>query len=118
MNGVQVQVQALRRLVKTVPQDDVLLAALTPKEALSFAARLTLPGNTTKRERDSKVESVLSLLHLDAEVATTRIGDINSRGLSGGQRKRESVGLEILSDPAVLLMDVSCPRGCELAEWE
>ena len=90
-----------RGLIRTIPQDDVLLAGLTAREALMYAAELSLPAADCRR----RVEQVLSQLSLGPELAQTKIGSVHSRGLSGGQRKRVSIGIELLADPAVLLVD-------------
>ena len=90
-----------RGLIRTIPQDDVLLAGLTAWEALMYAAELSLPAADCRR----RVEQVLSELSLGPELAQTKIGSVHSRGLSGGQRKRVSIGIELLADPAVLLVD-------------
>ena len=90
-----------RGLIRTIPQDDVLLAGLTAAEALMYAARLSLPRAACAR----RVQQVLSELSLGPELAQTKIGSVHARGLSGGQRKRVSIGIELLADPAVLLVD-------------
>jgi len=83
----------------------VLLAGLTALEMMMFAARLSLPRGTSGAERRARVEEVLTMLHLSEDNARTKIGSVDSRGLSGGQRKRVSIGVELLADPAVLLLD-------------
>ena len=90
-----------RGLIRTIPQDDVLLAGLTAAEALHFAAQLSLRRAACK----ARVAAVLAQLSLGPELAHTKIGSVHSRGLSGGQRKRVSIGIELLADPAVLLVD-------------
>ena len=90
-----------RGLIRTIPQDDVLLAGLTAAEAPHFAAQLSLPRAACK----ARVAAVLAQLSLGPELAHTKIGSVHSRGLSGGQRKRVSIGIELLADPAVLLVD-------------
>ena len=66
-----------------------------------YAAQLSLPRSAQK----PRVKQVLNELSLGPELARTKIGSVDSRGLSGGQRKRVSIGLELLADPAVLLVD-------------
>lgn len=94
-----------RRLIVTVPQDDVLLAGLTPREMLGYAACLVLPRTLSKGARMARVDAVLTDLNLCGDDTSTRIGSADERGLSGGQRKRVSIGLELLTNPAVLLCD-------------
>lgn len=94
----------MRGLVCNVPQEDVLLAGLSPLEMLSYAAELRLCGMSAP-QRKQRVLEVLRRLHLSDEEIHQRIGDVEERGLSGGQRKRVSIGLELLVAPRVLLVD-------------
>jgi ABC-type multidrug transport system ATPase subunit len=82
-----------------VPQDDTLHHRLSIHEALSFAARLRLPEGHTKEDREAAIASVLAQVELD-DIADRRIGN-----LSGGQRKRAAVALELISKPELLLLD-------------
>lgn len=82
-----------------VPQDDTLHHLLSIEEALSFAARLRLPEGHTKEEREAAISGVLGQVGLD-DIRERRIGN-----LSGGQRKRAAVALELISDPELLLLD-------------
>ena len=82
-----------------VPQSDILHTQLTTQSALQFGAALRLPGDTTSKERDLRVQEVMEKLEL-GERANLRISK-----LSGGQRKRASIGLELLTSPDVLLLD-------------
>eukprot|EP00300_Choanocystis_sp_HF-7_P015703 c19145_g1_i3.p1 GENE.c19145_g1_i3~~c19145_g1_i3.p1 ORF type:complete len:537 (+),score=140.57 c19145_g1_i3:11-1621(+) len=87
-----------------IPQDDVLLTGLTARETLMFAARLRLPSALTAKQRRARVGVLLQKLGLE-ECADTRVGSVDKRGLSGGQRKRVSIGLELLTNPSVLFVD-------------
>mmetsp|Transcript_32842 Transcript_32842/g.54250 ORF Transcript_32842/g.54250 Transcript_32842/m.54250 type:complete len:673 (+) Transcript_32842:146-2164(+) len=102
LNGQPYSAQS-RRFIKFVPQDDILLPGLTAREMLMYSARLSLL-DCSSEECTARVNSVLSMLRLLRD-ADTRIGSVEARGLSGGQRKRVSIGLELLADPAVLLID-------------
>jgi ABC transport system ATP-binding/permease protein len=82
-----------------VPQDDTLHHRLSIHEALSFAARLRLPEGHTREEREAAIASVLEQVELD-DIPERRIGD-----LSGGQRKRAAVALELIAEPELLLLD-------------
>lgn len=90
---------ALRTRIGFVPQEDILHRSLTVRQALEFAARLRLPADTSAAERRTQIESVLEQLGLVEHAATTV-----SR-LSGGQRKRASVALELLTEPSLLILD-------------
>lgn len=105
MNGSPFRSSASRAVIRTIPQDDILLAGLTAREALTYAASLSLPRGLTRAQREQRVSTVLTQLHLSAADAETKIGSVDSRGLSGGQRKRVSIGLELLANPSVLLVD-------------
>jgi ABC transport system ATP-binding/permease protein len=89
----------LRHRIGFVPQDDILHTPLTVRRALNYAARLRFPHDVSARERKERIEEVLSELGLAAH-ANQRIDS-----LSGGQRKRTSVALELLTKPSLLFLD-------------
>ncbi|NML55522.1 FHA domain-containing protein [Streptomyces sp. R302] len=89
----------LRQRIGLVPQDDILHLQLTVRRALSYAAELRFPGDTAPGERHARVEEVIGELGL-AERADQHI-----HSLSGGQRKRVSVALELLTKPSLLFLD-------------
>ncbi|KAF8881935.1 hypothetical protein CPB84DRAFT_1791330 [Gymnopilus junonius] len=93
--------------VGLVPQQDILPPTLTVFEALLFAARLRLPENITDKEKQERVEVLLDKLGISA-ITNTRIGDVTggkARGISGGEMRRVTIGLELISSPDVLLLD-------------
>lgn len=85
-------------------QEDALMQTSTPREALEFSARLRLHFDRTKEEIDGLVCSTLTSLGLDS-CADVMIGGALIKGISGGQRKRTSIGVEIITDPALLFLD-------------
>ena len=87
-----------------VPQQDVLPAMLTVREALLFAAELRLPESVPFHEKHHRVEEVIRQLGLE-RVADTRIGSGERRGISGGEMRRVSIGLELVSLPDALVLD-------------
>nr|BFE66298.1 hypothetical protein GCM10020063_108240 [Dactylosporangium thailandense] len=89
----------LRYRIGMVPQDDVLHRQLTVRRALRFAAALRFADDVPRKERRAKVAEVLETLNL-TERAKQRIDS-----LSGGQRKRVSVALELLTEPSLLFLD-------------
>ncbi|MET7697679.1 FHA domain-containing protein [Streptomyces sp. NPDC005485] len=89
----------LRQRIGLVPQDDILHAQLTVHRALSYAAELRFPQDTAKTERQARVEEVVRELGLEQRAGQP----IHS--LSGGQRKRVSVALELLTKPSLLFLD-------------
>ncbi|WP_328559688.1 FHA domain-containing protein [Streptomyces coelicoflavus] len=93
------QFAELRQRIGLVPQDDILHKELTVKKALKYAAKLRFPADTTAAERDARIEEVLRELKLDIHK------DKKVTSLSGGQRKRVSVALELLTKPSLIFLD-------------
>jgi ABC-type multidrug transport system ATPase subunit/pSer/pThr/pTyr-binding forkhead associated (FHA) protein len=90
---------SLRSRIGLVPQDDVVHSRLTVDQALNYAAELRLPPDTAKEDRRQIVAQVLEELELTPH-ANTRVDK-----LSGGQRKRASVAMELLTGPSLLILD-------------
>ena len=91
--------QSLSRQIGSVPQADILHTRLTVRQALEYGAQLRLPNDTSKEERNARVEEVMHKLEL------TERADLRIDRLSGGQRKRASIGLELLTSPQLLVLD-------------
>ncbi|MEU9039052.1 FHA domain-containing protein [Streptomyces sp. NPDC048352] len=89
----------LRSRIGLVPQDDILHAQLTVRRALAYAAELRFPQDTAKAERLARVDEVIGELGLGQRA------DQPIHSLSGGQRKRVSVALELLTKPSLLFLD-------------
>ena len=87
-----------------VMQQDVLLPTLTVREILRYAAELRLPPPTTTEEREKIVQNVILELGLK-ECADTRIGNNVHKGCSGGEKRRTSLAVQMLSNPSVLFCD-------------
>jgi ABC-type multidrug transport system ATPase subunit len=88
-----------RTVLGYVPQDDILHRTLPVERALGYAARLRLPGDTAESEIDGRITRVLE----DVEMTPHR--DKLVENLSGGQRKRVSIGAELLADPSLFFLD-------------
>ena len=73
---------------------------LTPRETFWFSAQLKLP--LTERNKRAKVDALIEELGLKCQ--KTKIGDAEHRGISGGQRKRVSIGMEMITDPSILFL--------------
>lgn len=89
-----------------VPQQDILPATLTVLEALLFAARLRLSEHISDAEKKHRVKDVIEQLGL-TNVRDVRIGGTSGegRGISGGEMRRVSIGLELVGSPDVLILD-------------
>ncbi len=90
---------ALRPLIGHVPQDDILHSELNVRECLHYTARLRLPTDTGESEIEARVTEVLEILELGERA------ELGISSLSGGQRKRVSLGIELLSKPGLLFLD-------------
>ncbi len=93
------QFAELRQRIGLVPQDDILHKELTVKKALKYAAKLRFPADTTGAEREARIDEVLRELKLDIHK------EKKITSLSGGQRKRVSVALELLTKPSLIFLD-------------
>jgi len=85
-----------------VMQDDILEATMTPLEILLFAAKLKL--NLSDLDIELRVHNMLSELNLQS-CKDTQIGNNLVRGVSGGERKRTSIGVELIGDPQIVFLD-------------
>lgn len=92
-----------RSLLGYVPQDDIMHGALTVSQALRYTAELRMV-DASPEERAAKIAEVLEQLGLEA-TANTLIGSPERKGISGGQRKRVNLAMELLTDPGVLFLD-------------
>jgi len=85
-----------------VQQDDILFQTMTVRECLTFAARLKLRG--TEEEKIARVNKMIATLKL-TKCQNTRIGGPLVKGVSGGERKRTSIGVELITDPNLIFLD-------------
>ncbi|XP_016058719.1 PREDICTED: ATP-binding cassette sub-family G member 2-like [Miniopterus natalensis] len=87
-----------------VVQDDVVMGTLTVGENLQFSAALRLPSTMSNREKNERINLVIQELGL-AKVADSKVGTQFIRGVSGGERKRTSIGMELITNPSILFLD-------------
>ncbi|XP_037686158.1 broad substrate specificity ATP-binding cassette transporter ABCG2 [Choloepus didactylus] len=87
-----------------VVQDDIVMGTLTVRENLQFSAALRLPTTMTNHEKNERINKVIQELGLD-KVADSKVGTQFIRGVSGGERKRTSIGMELITDPSILFLD-------------
>ncbi|CAI5468141.1 unnamed protein product [Closterium sp. Yama58-4] len=104
LNGAPVKGDTIRRLSAYVMQDDLMFPALTVRETLMYAAELRLPPTVSRAEKAEKVRRLIRLLGL-TKVENSKVGDENHRGISGGERKRVAIGVEMIGDPKILFLD-------------
>ncbi|KAK0455220.1 uncharacterized protein EV420DRAFT_1644864 [Desarmillaria tabescens] len=92
-----------------VPQQDVLPPMLTVYEALLFAARLRLPESVSDIDKQSRVLYIMDKLGIselkDSRIGWGDAGGGKARGISGGEMRRVSIGLELIASPDVLILD-------------
>jgi ABC-type multidrug transport system ATPase subunit len=95
---------AFSRKVAYVMQDDLMLETQTPRETIAFSAALRLPASIGRAEHKALVDTIIQVLRLE-RCADTLIGNSATGGISGGERKRVSIGCEMVTNPAVILLD-------------
>ncbi|NXK14782.1 ABCG2 protein, partial [Herpetotheres cachinnans] len=87
-----------------VVQDDVVMGTMTVRENLHFSAALRLPSSISIKEKEERVTQIISELGL-SKVADAKVGTELIRGVSGGERKRTNIGMELITEPPVLFLD-------------
>ncbi len=95
---------AMRGSIGYVPQDDIVHPELTVFEAVKYSAQFRLPPDYSEQEIDRRVEETLKSLGLEG-VRNLQIGKPEKKVLSGGQRKRVNIALELVTDPVILFLD-------------
>ena len=86
-----------------VMQDDILYSYFTPREALEFAANMKL-NHKTPEERQVLIDDLIEQLGL-RNAQHTQIGSVQRKTISGGERKRTAIGVELITDPSLILLD-------------
>ncbi|KAJ2809489.1 hypothetical protein H4R20_000109 [Coemansia guatemalensis] len=94
-----------KRMLGFVEQDDLMHATLTVEETLLVSAQLRLPNaKYSLQDKKDRVSTILRQLRL-SQVKDSPIGGDGKRGVSGGERKRTSIGMELVTDPSLLMLD-------------
>ncbi|KAJ9549094.1 hypothetical protein OSB04_021637 [Centaurea solstitialis] len=104
IDGKPVSASYMKMISSYVMQDDQLFAMLTVFETFMFAAEVRLPPSLTRSEKKKRVVELLDQLGLTS-TAHTYIGDEGRRGVSGGERRRVSIGIDIIHKPSLLFLD-------------
>lgn len=89
----------LKNLIGYVPQDDIVFNDLTLIDMLKYAANLRMPDDSSKKEKEKRIEEVLKIVELSTKK------DVMIRNLSGGQRKRACIAVELIADPKIFFLD-------------
>ena len=101
VNEEQMELSKYQKLIGFVPQEDVMIREdLTVLDILRFSAHRRLPRSLSRAEKDRVVARCVEILELSA-VVNNVVGDARTRGISGGQRKRVNIGMELVADPSV-----------------
>lgn len=104
LNGEVLGSKLLKIISAYVMQDDLLYSMLTIEETLMFSAEFRLPRSFSKEKKQKRVDALIDQLGLRS-AAKTIIGDEQHRGVSGGERRRVSIGVDIIHDPILLFLD-------------
>ncbi|XP_052156538.1 ABC transporter G family member 16-like [Oryza glaberrima] len=104
LNGEALHGRRVRAISAYVMQDDLLYPMLTVRETLMFAAEFRLPRALSPDKKRARVDALIGQLGL-ARAADTIVGDEAHRGVSGGERRRVSIGTDIVHDPILLFLD-------------
>ncbi len=101
VNGVDLyqNYSVLKNIIGYVPQEDIVYTDLTLRDMLNYAADLRMPDDTTLTEKEKRINDVLDIV----ELADKK--DVMIRNLSGGQRKRASIAVELIADPKLFFLD-------------
>ena len=104
LNGAKYDNAELKRIAGYVMQDDMLNGYLTVEETLMYTAELRLPRGFTNKQRKERVQDVMEDLGL-SHVHNVIVGTPLKKGISGGERKRLCVGMQLLNRPQLLFLD-------------
>ncbi len=104
INGQRLANPKFRSICGFVDQEDLLVSTLTVRECLLFSANLRLPESYTSKQKNEIVDKTLELLGLQ-HISNSKIGGPSLRGISGGEKRRVSIGIELVTSPSVLFLD-------------
>lgn len=104
VNGKQCEMHHYKKMIGYVPQDDLMIRELSVREVLMHSAKIRLPSSWSNAEIEEYVDNLILALNL-SHVQHTVIGDEVKRGISGGQRKRVNIGIELAAVPICMFLD-------------
>lgn len=104
INGWQKDMSKYKKLIGYVPQDDIVFPELTVRENILHSARVRLPASWRDKAIQDHVDSLIACLQL-THVQHSRVGDARKPVISGGQRKRVNIGIELAAAPMAIFLD-------------
>jgi len=104
INGQNLEVREIKSVLGFVPQDDIVHEELTVREQIRFSAELRNETGTSKARIHRITDDVLHVMQID-HIMNEIVGGVENRGISGGQRKRVNIGLELAAQPTILFLD-------------
>ncbi len=104
LNGRAYSKHELKSMSGYVMQDDMVNANFTVEETLSYTAELRMPASSTQEERTKRIAEVMKLMGIH-HCRNVMVGDTRNKGISGGERKRLCIAMELLMKPALLFLD-------------
>lgn len=104
INGSSPNRKQFKRMTGYVDQDDCLMGTLTVRETLTYAALMRLPRKMPLKAKQRRVEDVIQELGI-SKIADSQIGIPGQRGISGGEKRRVSIGKELVTSPSLLFLD-------------
>ena len=104
VNGKSIAFEHMRRLRAFVFQDDVMMGTMTVREVITMSARLRLPEGMALAQKEERVSQVLKILHLES-CAETVMGYNEASNISGGERKRVGIAIELVTNPSIIFLD-------------
>lgn len=101
INGIELykNIDSIKKMIGYVPQSDIVFDNLTLYDMLKYTAKLRLPEDCTQEEREAAIDRAIAMVELTEKKKSF------IKSLSGGQRKRASIAVELLSDPKLLFLD-------------
>eukprot|EP00930_Biecheleria_cincta_P025142 TRINITY_DN17937_c0_g1_i1.p1 TRINITY_DN17937_c0_g1~~TRINITY_DN17937_c0_g1_i1.p1 ORF type:complete len:695 (+),score=124.75 TRINITY_DN17937_c0_g1_i1:64-2148(+) len=104
VNDQKADVSGLKSVLGFVPQDDIVHQDLTVREQIRFSAELRNDSQLSASRLDRITDDVLAVMQID-HIQNSIVGGVEKRGISGGQRKRVNIGLELAAQPDIMFLD-------------
>lgn len=104
VNGEEEELSAFRNIIGFVPQEDIMMRDLTVEENVTHSALMRLPSSWSTASKLERVEEILDALEID-HIRDSVVGDEKKRGISGGQRKRVNIAMEMVTKPSLCCLD-------------